>query len=149
VNETDAGDASDQPRNLPELIGYAEANGWALVEDVALPASEWRGGPTGMPGWRLMFVKQDHAIGYEWFGTTSRHDACRKLLRALVKWDAEQQPRLEIVELGRDVYGDSFPAFMDTPRRSLGGRTPRQALADGDVGSVREILVNAREGHWL
>jgi hypothetical protein len=48
-----------EPRNLPELTDYAEANGWTLVEDAALPPAEWRCGPTGLPAWRLMFVKGD------------------------------------------------------------------------------------------
>jgi hypothetical protein len=48
------------------------------------------GGPSGLPGWRLTFVKGEQAIGYEWFGARSRHDAGRKLLPALEAWDAEQ-----------------------------------------------------------
>jgi len=88
VSDRDTAGPREEPRNLPELTAYADANGWTLVEDVALPPSEWRGGPTGLPGWRLMFVKGDQAIGYEWFGRTSRDDACRRVLRALRKWDA-------------------------------------------------------------
>jgi len=77
------------PRNLPELTEYAEANGWTLVDDPPiLPESEWLGGPNGLPGWRLMFVKGEQAIGYEWFGVRSRYDAGRRLLRALRKRDA-------------------------------------------------------------
>ena len=33
-----------------------------------LPRSEWHGGLNGLPTWRLMFVKGDQAIGYEWSG---------------------------------------------------------------------------------
>lgn len=82
--------ASDQPRNLPELTAYAAEHGWTLVDDPpVLPESEWMGGPGGLPGWRLMFVKGEQAIGYEWFGIRTRYEAGRKLLRALQAWDAE------------------------------------------------------------
>jgi hypothetical protein len=77
------------PRNLPELTAYAEANGWKLVDDPpVLPESEWTGGPGGLPCWRLMLVKESQAVGLEWWGSTSRYDAGRRLLRALRKWDA-------------------------------------------------------------
>jgi hypothetical protein len=70
-------------------MAYAEANGWTLVDDPpALPESEWIGGPGGLPCWRLMFVKNDKAVGLEWWGATTRYDAGRRLLRALRKWDA-------------------------------------------------------------
>lgn len=78
-----------QPRNLPELMTYAEEHGWTLVDDPeVLPPSEWRGGPNGLPTWRLMFVKGDHAVGLEWSSFTTRYDAGRRVLRALRKWDA-------------------------------------------------------------
>ena len=82
--------AEGPPRNLPELMAYAEANGWTLVDDPqVLPPSEWMGGPGGLPGWRLMMVKGDQAVGYEWYGSkTSRYEAGWRLLRALRKWDA-------------------------------------------------------------
>jgi hypothetical protein len=77
------------PRNLPDLMAYAEANGWTLVDDPAsLPPSEWRGGPSGLPVGRLIFVKGEQAVGYEWTIATSRYDAGRRLLRSLRKWDA-------------------------------------------------------------
>jgi hypothetical protein len=72
-----------QARNLPELTAYADAHGWTLVDDPpVLPPSEWRGGPSGRPGWHLMFVKGEQAVGYEWFGATSRYEAGRRVLRA-------------------------------------------------------------------
>jgi hypothetical protein len=78
-----------EPRNLPALMDYAEANGWTLVDDPpSTPPSEWIGGPGGLPVARLIFVKGDHAVGLEWAVSTSRHDAGRRLLRALRKWDA-------------------------------------------------------------
>ncbi|HJP89052.1 MAG TPA: hypothetical protein VJ850_08465 [Candidatus Limnocylindrales bacterium] len=85
---SDRQEPAPEPRNLPELTAYAAANGWTLFEDVALPPSEWRGGPTGLPGWRLIFVKGYQAVGYEWFGVTSRHEAGRRVLRTLRKVDA-------------------------------------------------------------
>jgi hypothetical protein len=70
-------------------MAYAEANGWALVDDPAvLPRSEWRGGPNGLPTWQLIFVKGDQAVGYEWSGYTTRYEAGKRVLRALRKWDA-------------------------------------------------------------
>jgi hypothetical protein len=83
-------DPSASPRNLPELTAYAAEHRWTLVDDPPiLPESEWMGGPRGLPGWRLTFVKGEQAIGCEWFGSRSRYDAGRKLLRALQAWDAE------------------------------------------------------------
>ncbi len=80
----------DHPRNQLELTAYAEANGWTLADDPGiLPASEWMGGPGGLPGWRLTMVKGEQAIGFEWFGIRSRYDAGRKLLQAMREWDAE------------------------------------------------------------
>jgi len=81
--------ASGEPRNLPELMAYAAEHGWTLVDDPpVLPRAEWHGGLNGLPTWRLMFVKGDQAIGYEWSGWTTRYDAGRRVLRALRKWDA-------------------------------------------------------------
>jgi uncharacterized protein (DUF2384 family) len=54
----------------------------------------------------------------------------------------------EIAELAREVYGDDVAAFMSTPRRSLGMQTPREALMRGDLDGVRQLLINALEGHW-
>ena len=54
----------------------------------------------------------------------------------------------EIAELAHEVYGDHVPAFMSTPRRSLGMQTPREALVRGDLDGVRQALINALEGHW-
>lgn len=82
-------DPAATPRNLPELMAYADEHGWTLVDDPpVLPASEWPGGPGGVPTWRLMFVKGDQAVGLEWSSFTSRYDAGRRVLRALKKWDA-------------------------------------------------------------
>jgi hypothetical protein len=73
-------------------MAYAEANGRQLIEDAMLPPSEWLGGPTGLPGWVLIFGKGRRAIGYEWHGTSNRHDAGRLLLRALRNPDAPGPP---------------------------------------------------------
>ncbi len=54
----------------------------------------------------------------------------------------------EIARLGEEVYGDALPTFMRTPRRSLDGRTPIQALARGDIEPLFITLVRASEGSW-
>lgn len=54
----------------------------------------------------------------------------------------------EIARLAAEVYGDGVPAFMATPRRSLGMRTPAEAIAAGDFDGVRNVLINALEGHF-
>lgn len=80
--------------------------------------------------------------------------------RSVERWEAatsasgsaDIQRRLalmaEIAELATEVFGDEVQTFMTTPRRSLGMRTPREALIRGDLESVRRLLVNALEGHW-
>ena len=80
--------------------------------------------------------------------------------RSVERWEAKGAPSvsggtqrrlvllLEIVGLARETYGDGVVAFMATPRRSLGMRTPREALIHGDLDAVRELLVNELEGHW-
>jgi uncharacterized protein (DUF2384 family) len=80
--------------------------------------------------------------------------------RTVERWEArgsasesaETQRRLatvsEIAELAREVYGDDVAAFMSTPRRSLAMKTPREALMRGDLDGVRQLLINALEGHW-
>ncbi|MBA2557491.1 MAG: hypothetical protein H0V12_09155 [Chloroflexi bacterium] len=54
----------------------------------------------------------------------------------------------EIVELGQAVYGEAFPRFLVTPRRSLAGRSPAAALLRGDVADVRDLLAQTHEGQW-
>lgn len=54
----------------------------------------------------------------------------------------------EILALVGEVYNGDVAAFMTTPRRSLRMRTPREAMIHGDLEAVRQILVNALEGHW-
>ena len=54
----------------------------------------------------------------------------------------------EIVDLAEEVHGGEVERFMATPRRSLGMRTPREAMARGDLDDVRQILIDALEGHW-
>ncbi len=80
--------------------------------------------------------------------------------RSVERWEArgstaasaETRRRLatvaEIADLAREVYGDDVAAFMSTPRRSLGMRTPREAMVHGDVEAVRQVLIDALEGHW-
>lgn len=54
----------------------------------------------------------------------------------------------EIAALADEVYGGEVPMFMAMPRRSLGMRTPREAMTHGDLEAVRQVLINALEGHW-
>ncbi len=54
----------------------------------------------------------------------------------------------EILSLAAEVFGDDVTAFMTTPRRSLGMRTPRDAMIHGDLEGVRQILIDRLEGHW-
>lgn len=54
----------------------------------------------------------------------------------------------EIAALAREVYGEAITTFMSTPRRALEMRTPREAMVHGDLEAVRQILINALEGHW-
>jgi hypothetical protein len=54
----------------------------------------------------------------------------------------------EILSLIEEVYAVHVSEFMATPRRSLDMRTPREAMIHGDLNAVRQVLVNALEGHW-
>ncbi|CAN5583458.1 hypothetical protein BH23CHL8_BH23CHL8_24960 [soil metagenome] len=54
----------------------------------------------------------------------------------------------EIAQLAAEVYGSDVGTFMLTPRRSLGMRTPKEAIVRGDLEAVREVLVGTLEGHW-
>jgi len=54
--------------------------------------------------------------------------------------------REEVIRLAREVYGEGVARYMSTPRRSLGMRTPAEAIADGDVAAVRAVLIAALDG---
>lgn len=54
----------------------------------------------------------------------------------------------EIAALADEAYGDGVATFMVTPRRSLGMRTPREAVTRGDLEAVREVLIDTLDGHW-
>lgn len=54
----------------------------------------------------------------------------------------------DIVELAREVYGDRVEQFMVTPRRSLGLKSPLEAIADGEADAVRGVVIDDYEGHW-
>lgn len=56
--------------------------------------------------------------------------------------------RARIEGLGREVYGDDFEAFLQTPRRSLGWETPASLLERGDGRRVLEILMRAANGDF-
>ena len=72
--------------------------------------------------------------------------------RGATRMDAEAARRLavtqEILALAVEVYGEDVATFMTTPRRSLGLRTPREAMVRGDLEQVRQVLVDGLEGHW-
>lgn len=54
----------------------------------------------------------------------------------------------EISRLTTEVYGPDVESFMRTPRRSLGMRTPKEALVRGDLEAVRQVLIGSLEGDW-
>jgi transcriptional regulator with XRE-family HTH domain len=54
----------------------------------------------------------------------------------------------EISRLADEVYGPAVESFMQTPRRSLEMRTPKEALVRGDFEAVRQTLIRALEGDW-
>ena len=54
----------------------------------------------------------------------------------------------DLAALLQEVYGDSLRDFLDTTRRALAGRTPRQALIDGDTAAVREVAIRDLHGDW-
>jgi len=72
--------------------------------------------------------------------------------RGATRMDADTSRRLavtrEILSLAAEVYGSEIDRFMVTPRRSLGMRTPREAMIHGDLESVRQLLISGVEGHW-
>ena len=52
-----------------------------------------------------------------------------------------------IILLGRESYTkEGFRMFKDTPRKSLGGVTPRQAIAQGKTGLVLGLVASIAEG---
>ncbi len=79
--------------------------------------------------------------------------------RTVERWEAGTVPASEatlrvldqldeIAVLGREVYGDDLPRFMNTPRRSLGWRSPASALMRGEIRDVLGVLAQAAEGQW-
>lgn len=56
--------------------------------------------------------------------------------------------RTEMAQLATEVFGDEAETFMSTPRASLGMRSPADAIADGDVDQVREVLSRSLLGDW-
>jgi len=79
--------------------------------------------------------------------------------RSVERWESGSSPNdprvlaaldrvREIARLGEEVYGETLPTFMRTPRRSLEGRTPTQALARGDIEALYIVLVREAEGSW-
>ena len=47
-----------------------------------------------------------------------------------------------------EVCGGQADPFLSTPRRALGGRTPLEALQDGDMDAVWQIVLTDLEGNW-
>jgi uncharacterized protein (DUF2384 family) len=54
----------------------------------------------------------------------------------------------EIGRLATEVFGHEAETFMSTPRASLGMRSPADAIADGDIDQVREVLIRSLLGDW-
>ena len=55
----------------------------------------------------------------------------------------------QVEKLGREVYGDGFEKFLETPRRSLAGETPAALIARGDLEPVIEVLTKAALGDFV
>lgn len=55
---------------------------------------------------------------------------------------------IEIATLAMEVCGDDLESFLAMPRRSLGLRSPRDAMMEGNLERVRQLLVDGLEGHW-
>ena len=62
--------------------------------------------------------------------------------------EATADPAERIEALGREVYGERYEAFLDTPRRSLGLATPRAMLKRGDHEPVMRLLAKTLNGEW-
>lgn len=54
--------------------------------------------------------------------------------------------RDQIEALGRQVFGDRFEAFLQTPRRSLDWETPAALIERGDYAPVIAVLVKLADG---
>jgi hypothetical protein len=60
----------------------------------------------------------------------------------------EHDLRDQIATLGRQVYGDDFGRFLDTPRRSLSWETPAALIERGDLAPVVAVLIKVVEGDF-
>lgn len=60
----------------------------------------------------------------------------------------EADLRGEVEALGREVYGDGFARFLETPRRSLASETPAALIGRGDFAPVKAVLIQALEGDF-
>lgn len=60
----------------------------------------------------------------------------------------ESDLRDQIAALGREVYGDDFGRFLNTPRRSLSWETPAALIKRGDLAPVMAVLIRAVEGNF-
>ncbi len=49
----------------------------------------------------------------------------------------------QVEALGREVYGDGFEAFLETPRRSLAGETPAALIGRGELAPVIAVITKA------
>lgn len=56
--------------------------------------------------------------------------------------------RRRVETLGREVYGDGYARFLETPRRSLGGETPAALIQRGDFEPLMAVLAKASEGDF-
>lgn len=56
--------------------------------------------------------------------------------------------RARIDSIGREVYGDDFEKFLETPRLSPDWETPTALLERGDDERVMEILVRVADGNF-
>lgn len=56
--------------------------------------------------------------------------------------------REQLETLGREVFGEGFETFLQTPRHSLGWETPAALIERGDYAPVIAVLVKLAEGTY-
>jgi hypothetical protein len=61
---------------------------------------------------------------------------------------AEADLHGEVEALGREVYGDRFAEFVETPRPSLASETPASLIERGDFAPLKTVLIQALEGDF-
>lgn len=116
-----------------------------------------RRAPASAPAWVSEGLRRLHALGLAeselaaLLGGVHPRTAVRWLEgRGLSRFSAAERLRLltEILDLAREVHGDSYAAWLRTPDPVLGNVLPLTLLKDPADGPrlVREALENSRMG---